>query len=206
MPCPRIVLLDFDGTIVDTMKHYEEKAAELISRATPKSLEEALRFYRDTAGRAFREQLRLAGVPEDLIEPLAREFEEYKRRLLSEVRLDPTTRKRIEDLRGAGLRVYLSTNNECSVIASNPRLTSVFDGVLCYDASRGLYKGEPHLRMIMEREGVEPGEVVFIGDSQYDINLYGSLGSLTVQTRGLWRPDDMAVEEVLSLVKRCRTG
>jgi len=204
MTCPRVILLDFDGTVVDTMSGYEAKAAELISRATGMTREEALRFYRETAGRAFRDQLRLAGVPEDLVEPLAREFEEYKRELLSGVRIDPLTRERIEALRGAGLRVYLSTNNECNVISTNAMLASLFDGVLCYDAGRGLAKGEPHLRVVMRREGVEPGEIVFIGDSQYDIDLYRGLGTHTIRTRGLWRPDDDAVERVLGLAGRCR--
>jgi len=200
---PRVVLLDFDGTVIDTMHEYAEKAAHLIAEATGLPLEEAHKLYMETAGRAFREQLRLVGVPEGLVEALAREFETYKKGLLARARLDPLVVERIEKLRRAGLRVYLSTNNECEVVGSNRELTAHFDGVLCYDKERGLFKGRPHVELVKRVEGVEPGEIVFIGDSDYDIQLYEGLGVRTVRTRGLWLPGDRAVDTVLGLAGGC---
>lgn len=197
--CVKVVMLDFDGTVVDTMREYTELAAPLIARALGVSLEEAKRLYVRTAGRSFRDQLRLLGVED--VERYAREFEALKKPLLARLTLDPLVVERVRMIRRAGLKVYLSTNNECRVVEVNKNLTSLFDGVLCYDEEKGLKKGAEHLREVLEREGVSVEEVVFIGDSEYDVQLYSSLGVRTIRTRGLWVPEDRAVDEVLESVK-----
>lgn len=199
--CVRVVLLDFDGTVVDTMKEYARLAAPLIAQALGVSLEDAKRLYIETAGRSFRDQLRLLGVRD--VEVYARKFEELKKPLLASLTLNALVAERIKRLRKAGLKVYLSTNNECRVIEVNKRLTSLFDGVLCYDEERGLKKGREHLVEVLKREGVSVEEIVFVGDSDYDIELYSSLNVRAVRTRGLWDPVDNAVEEILKIT-RCR--
>ncbi|WP_460123639.1 HAD family hydrolase [Stetteria hydrogenophila] len=201
--CVRVVLLDFDGTVVDTMKAYADLAAPLLAAALRVGLEEARRLYLATAGRAFREQLRILGVRGAEAERVARAFEEAKKRILASLSLDGLVVERVEALKRAGLRVYLSTNNECRVISVNRGLTSLFDGVLCYDEERGLRKGREHLEEVLRRERVGLGEVVFIGDTDYDLGLYSSLGVRVVRTRGLWDPGDDAVERVLSMAS-CR--
>ncbi len=195
--CVKVVLLDFDGTVVDTMGEYARLAAPLIARALGVSLEEARRLYLATAGRSFRDQLRILGVKE--VEVYAREFEELKKPLLASLVLNALVVERIRRLREAGLKVYLSTNNECRVVEANRHLTSLFDAVLCYDEERGLRKGREHLEEVMRREGVSVEEVVFIGDSGYDIELYSSLGVRAIRTKGLWDPGDNAIGEAVKL-------
>ncbi len=204
----RLVLLDFDGTVVDTMSFYTEEAARIISRYTGISLEEARSFYRSTVGRAFREQLRLAGVPSSRLEEAARVFEEWKKKLLVGIELHPDLVKLILLLRRSGLKVFVTTNNECSVVSRAPRLTSVFDKVLCYDKVERKWKGKPHLEEILLM-GFRLEEVLFVGDSSYDIELYRKLGVKTLRTRGLWDKSDEAyrfLEELaISRLEKCRT-
>ncbi|MEB2836308.1 MAG: HAD family hydrolase [Desulfurococcales archaeon] len=199
---PRVVLLDFDGTMVDTMGAYAELAAGLVEARAGLPRGEALRLYLETAGMAFRDQLRLMGLTGGLAEALAREFEEGKRRILSRLRLHPKVEWLASQLRARGLRVIVSTNNECSVVNSNKELTRVFDAILCHDPARGTGKGEPHLRLIEERLGVERCEVVFIGDSDYDLSLYRPLGVRVLRTRGLW----LDAEEVLAQIDSLLAG
>ena len=197
----RIVLMDFDGTIIDTMNLYATHAATLISKATGMSLEEARRFYLSTAGRSFRDQLRLAGVAEENIEEIARRFESFKTKLLEKIKLSPNVIEKINSLRKQGLKVYLSTNNECIVVSRMKELYNAFDGVLCYDKEHGLWKGEPHLRFLLEKENTSIEDVVFIGDSDYDLDLYSSLGVKVLRTRGLWREDDDTIDRLLECIK-----
>ena len=197
----RLVLFDLDGTIIDTMSHYARIASKLIAETlqsiTPK---EALERYLETSGRSFREQLHLIGVPEGMVEELAARFEEEKKSLLRGVRPSPLVVKRITMLRRAGLKVALSTNNECSVIERLEWLHALFDIVLCHDPVRGDGKGDPHLRRLLEK-GYRRCEIVFVGDSDYDLETYQRLGIRVLRTRGLWRRDDRAVEEILDLLK-----
>ncbi|MCE4602426.1 MAG: HAD family hydrolase [Desulfurococcales archaeon] len=202
--CPRVVLLDLDGTVIDTMELYTEEASRLISEATSMELGEARRLYRETMGMPFRRQLLEAGTPPGIVEDVARRFEEWKRRLLSRIQVDPRVVEAVQMLRSRGIRVYLSTNNECTVIRGLlPQ--GVLDGVLCNDPGRGFEKGRPHLDEVLAREGVKPCEVAFIGDSVYDLNLYEGLGVKVLATRGLWIDWD-PIYRVLAWKEECEAG
>ncbi len=200
--CPRVVLLDFDGTVIDTMRLYTVEAARLISMYTGMSLEEAETLYRNTAGMSFRRQLEEAGLRGGKVEEVARRFEEWKRSLLSRLRLNKRVVEAVSSMKDLGFKVYLSTNNECSVI-SGLGLDRVFDGVLCNEPGRGFEKGEPHLREVMRREGVEACSIVFIGDSDYDIRLYRGLGVRVIRTSGLWR-DESIIRRLAGLKEDCK--
>jgi beta-phosphoglucomutase-like phosphatase (HAD superfamily) len=194
----KVVLVDFDGTVVNTMKLLAEKASELISRSIGISKEKAKELYLSLAGRPFREQLRIIGIRDPtLLEALAKEFEEYKINLLRNLRPDPLVIKRIQLLRRNGLKVALSTNSECWVVKSNKELVKLFDVILCHDPVTGERKGRPHLEKVKAIFNVTECNIIFIGDSDYDIELYRSLGIKSYRTRGLWDPEDKSVEEVL---------
>ena len=161
--------------------------------------EEARRLYLETGGRHFRAQLAAMGVEAALREEAARRFEEAKLPILNAVRPGPLVVERVEKLRKAGLLVAVSTNNECSLVEGLSWLRDLVDLVLCHDPGRGLEKGLPHLR-VLEQLGYRPCEVVFIGDSDYDLEVYSPLGVRVVRSRGLWDPGDRAVEAVLEMV------
>lgn len=202
--CPKVVLLDLDGTVIDTMDLYTEEASRLISEAGGMSLEEARRLYKETMGMPFRKQLLEAGVPRERVEDVARRFEEWKRNLLVGIKVDSRVVETVERMRARGLRVYLSTNNECNVIRGLiPE--GMLDGVLCNDPGSGFEKGKPHLDEIVAKEGVEPCEVVFVGDSSYDLRLYEDLGARVVATRGLWRDPGVA-EVILAWKEECEAN
>ncbi len=200
----KVVLIDFDGTVVNTMHLLAEKASELISRGIKIDRMKAKELYLSLVGRPFREQLQILGVknPEQL-ESLAKEFENFKKNLLRNMELDRNVKKKIRLLKEQGFKVLLSTNSECNVVKSNNYLIEIFDKILCHDPKTGERKGKPHLDKIIEFYGVEPCEVVFIGDSEYDINLYSSLGVITYRTKGLWNLKDNAVDKLIEEVKKC---
>lgn len=184
------MLLDFDGTVVDTMEWYADAASRIIEEVAGIPREEARRLYLATAGRPFREQLRLMGLRGEALEAAASRFEEEKRAMLRRVTLSPEVERFAARAREMGLQVFLSTNNECSVVSSNPQLTRVFDGVLCHDPETGMGKGEPHVKALGAMLGVRRCEILFIGDSDYDIELHAPLGVTPIRTRGLWRPGE----------------
>ncbi len=194
---PRLVLFDLDGTIIDTMGEYADAAAEIIAGHTGMRVEEARRGYLSLSGRSFREQLRLMGVPPEEVEAIAREFEDAKKAILERHRPHPRVWDRIRALRECGLRVALSTNNECGLVERIDWMGELFDIVLCHDPRRGIGKGLPHLR-VLEELGYRRCEIVFIGDSEYDLEVYKPYGVRSVRTKGLWREDDHAIEDLLA--------
>ncbi len=196
---PRLVLFDFDGTIIDTMGEYADAAAALIAEATGLPWREAREEYLRLSGRSFRDQLRLIGVPPDKIEWVARRFEEQKIMILEKHRPDRLVWDRIARLRRCGLKTAVSTNNECHIVARVDWLGELFDIVLCHDPATGKGKGLSHLKEL-EGLGYHPCSIVFVGDSDYDLDVYKPYGVKTVRTRGLWVPDDRAIDSILGEV------
>lgn len=196
---PRVILLDFDGTIVDTMGAYAEEAARILE-ALGLPRDRVLSLYRETAGMAFRDQLRLLGLEDSMIEEVARLFEESKKSMLARLKLDSRVVEFVVRAKMLGLSVYVSTNNECDVVMSNEDLVRVFDGILCHDPARGLRKGKDHLELLREMFNLRECEVLFIGDSDYDLELYRRLGVRVLRTRGLWLDANALLQEVEALL------
>ena len=193
------MLFDLDGTIIDTMTGYAEIACRLIEEHAGIPCERARQLYLQTSGRHFRSQLEAMGIRGDLRELIARRFEEEKKPLLSRSSPAGLVWERVARLKRAGLRVALSTNNECRLVKEIRWMNELFDIVLCHDPDRGLEQGLPHLK-ILESMGYRPCEIIFIGDSDYDLQVYKPYGIRAVRTLGLWKPEDRAVEEVLSML------
>ena len=199
----KVALIDFDGTVVNTIPLLAKKASELISRGTGIDEEKARRLYLSLMGRPFREQLKILGVNDPLErEYLAREFESFKKDILKSIKLDNLVKERILLLKKHELKVFLSTNSECNVVKENKDLINIFDDILCHDPKTGERKGKPHLDRVIKMFGVKPCEVIFIGDSEYDINLYSSLGVRSYRTKGLWDPKDNAIDNVIEELRK----
>ncbi len=185
------------------MHLYAEEACRILADRGIMPCEEAKRRYLETSGRPFREQLKLLNVPEELIEEISREFEERKIPILERAQPAPLVYQRINELRRRGLKTALSTNNECHLIKRVEWARQLFDIILCHDPVRGLGKGLPHLKQL-EEMGYSRCEIIFIGDSEYDLEVYRPYGVRAIRTKGLWRADDSAVDEVLSIASaRC---
>ncbi len=189
-----MLLLDFDGTVVDTMDEYSRIASQIISKYTGMDVGEARKVYDETRGMAFRDQLSVAGVPRDLVEEAAREFEEEKKGVLESVRIDDRVKEFVSIARRRGLKVILSTNNECSIVSNIRELREIFDEVLCHDPTTGIRKGADHVRIIAEKYAIPVENILFIGDSDYDLRLYSQLGVRSVKTRGIWADYDHLIE------------
>ncbi len=192
----RVVMFDFDGTIINTMSEYADAAATIISKLSGIDVEEARRFYLATRGMAFPDQLRAAGISGADAVRAARLFEEEKLEILDSIRPDPVVVELLRRLRRSGVVTVLSTNNECSVVSKIAWLHGLFDMVLCYSPTSS--KGAGHAWRVMREYGVEPCQMLFVGDGAYDLEVYSRLGVPTVETKGLWVPDE--AEKLLSLV------
>ena len=187
------------------MEEYTKEAAAIISKYTGMSLDDARKLYNETRGMAFRDQLSHAGVPDEVLEEAAREFEARKASILARVRVYDSVRTFIEEARRRGLRVALSTNNECRLVSALDELKRIFDVILCHDPETGVRKGRDHVRILQDMYDISMDSILFIGDSDYDIELYSSLGVRTLKTKGIWR-DHGSLLEYLEHVKICEGG
>lgn len=196
MEAKGIVLLDYDGTVIDTMEIYASWVGKTLSRYLPLSESELRRKYLETAGRPFIEQLQIIGLPEDVSREIAKQFTEYKRELLKELDVNSCVKGFIEGLRKLGLIAVLSTNNECESVKTSPSIYA-FHLVLCFDGKTHR-KGIEHLSTLHRLFG-EKIKIVFVGDTDYDIEVYARLGIEAIKTRGLFFCDE--ADRVLKIIE-----
>ncbi len=195
----RIIMFDFDGTVIDTMKEYAELASLIIHRYTGISRHEAMRLYQSTAGMDFPSQLIAMGITDETTrKTIYRDFLLAKNKILERKKIEPIVQDFLIRLRDIGFHTILSTNNECHLI-ENIEGVDVFEDILCFDGV-SFRKGRPHLNYVKRKYNARIDEILFIGDTVYDLKVYSVYGVRTLKTRGLFH--DGEPERMMRLIKR----
>lgn len=166
---PKVCAFDFDGTLIDTMWGYARVAAEAMHRHHGIPFEEGHRRYLETSGIPFFQQLEIIRPRSPKNAACASEFEAKKTEGLFSCAPDPKTVQGLALLRGAGIKLAVSSNNFQHLLdkwlADNPGMP--MDLSLGFDG-QGLEKGRPHFMRIQQAFGVTSAEILYCGDSLKD--------------------------------------
>ncbi|NOZ01056.1 MAG: HAD family hydrolase [Deltaproteobacteria bacterium] len=183
----RAIVLDFDGTLVDTMDGFADVAAGVIHRRFGKETEWARSEYLRTSGIPFRQQLEVMFPDDPRNDDASDEFEQGKLHgFFSETFSDETV-DTIGRLRARGYLVIVSSNNFQELV---DRFVERADGVsfdLVLGARENFFKGPDHFNHILEVMKVNRNQMVFVGDSLKDaeravssgVDFVGKLGTFT---------------------------
>jgi phosphoglycolate phosphatase-like HAD superfamily hydrolase len=167
LPLPRALLCDLDGTLIDSMPTLAEIAAEVMEKVyeTPGIL--ARELYLATCGLPFAGQLEEI-YPGDLRNAQASEmFESAKPARCSAIQMPAETRRTLESLRAAGVRIVVSSNNGVENVETFARASDFkFDLTLGFGG--GLAKGRPHFDATSRLFQLDRQEMLFVGDSLHD--------------------------------------
>jgi len=166
----QLLVFDLDGTLIDTMGDYADKAAALIFEyyGTPRA--EARRRYFDTSGLPFEKQLELMFPRLPCNTKVAEMFESWKDGYLLNVSLSSETEKLLRGWRNGGVRIAISSNNLEPYVQRLTRYWPV-DIALGYRSKDRFGKGEPHFQKLEERFGFPRQRTLFIGDSPNDARI-----------------------------------
>lgn len=165
-----LLIFDLDGTLIDTMGNYADKAAALIFEhyGTPRA--EARRRYFETSGLPFELQLEQMFPGEPCNTEVAQMFESWKDGYLTNVTLPFETEQLLRGWRNAGFCVGISSNNLEPYVRRLARCWPV-DAALGYRVKDGFGKGEPHFQNLEEHFGFSREQMLFIGDSPNDARI-----------------------------------
>lgn len=209
----RAVLLDLDGTLVDTMGAFADLAAAVMARAHGLDPASARRRYLETSGLPFHEQLAMICPGDPRNRAAAAEFEARKRAVCDAAVMTDETIAGLEALRACGYRLVVSSNTEQPFVDEFARRARLrFDLWLGFDAARGLAKGPAHVERVCRELGVRADELVFCGDSLKDAELaeasgvafVGRLGTFAASDFRVRDPDAVAVSSMLELAELLR--
>lgn len=188
---PPVVLLDLDGTLINTKRLYlecyreavlphlgRELTAEEILALRPRS---ELRFLRDVVGDA-----RLAACLEDFYRAYDRLHDTHFRGIY------PGIREMLAGLRVAGVPLGIVTGKSRRSWALTRARTELgaFD-VLVFDEDVSEPKPHPEgLHRALERLGAEPGRACYLGDSLSDIEAAVAAGVRPVAALWAKKPEE----------------
>lgn len=163
----RAVVLDLDGTLVDSMGRFQEIAKEVIHRHFGIGRDRAAALYKQTSGLPFFFQLKTLFGDDPRVEEAASEYESLKLKDYDDRPFHTDVVKTLPFLKQAGLKLCISSNNQIKnvrrKIASQSRY---FDRVLGY--RDGFLKGRAHFDFIKNEYHLKPSELLFVGDSLHD--------------------------------------
>jgi len=166
----KMIVFDLDGTLIDTMEDYAEKASELMEKhyGTPKDL--AYKLYWQTSGLPFREQLEILFPNNEKNEYVSELFEKWKKNYLeAHGDLPEEVRSVFEKIKTKGIKIAVSSNNLQEYVDELTKDWNI-DIALGY-RGKSFKKGEPHFRFLEEKFGINRSEMIFVGDSLNDARL-----------------------------------
>lgn len=211
-----MVILDFDGTVADTMDFLVDLAGRLLHTRYGMSEDAARRAYVETTGLPFCRQIEMIFPGHSLNEATVEQFEGEKVRHLKDFVFFPDALPAIAALRRAGVKVCLSSGNYEDLIRKMLQARGLaVDLVMGYRP--GFEKGPQHFALAAATFGVPLGRILFVGDSirdglaarQAGIRFIAKAGLVTRSEIERYLPGVLVVEsltEVLELLNITQAG
>lgn len=185
-----IVILDFDGTVLNSMPFLTQQATRLLVENYGLSEEEARSAYVRTTGNPFQVQMEML-FPGDPRNPkVVSEFEKAKRDNLFHFDFFPEVPEAVCLMRASGLRVCISSGNYEHLITRLLYARGLeVDLVMGY--RQGFMKGRDHFEFARQHFNSDFKKMIFVGDSYHDREVARMVGVEFVARVGLWSREQL---------------
>lgn len=177
-----LILFDLDGTLIETAPEIadavndtltdvgragvtQQQVNDWIGHGTRELLIQALAFTDRTTAEAVRSSTGFAGI-ESVFST------HYQQRCGTRSQLYPQVRETLQTLHAAGVKQVVMTNKEgryTQTVLEAHRLVPLFDRVISGDTLPVKKPNPAGIHDCMQRFGVPPKRVLFVGDSSIDV-------------------------------------
>ncbi|HEX6128218.1 MAG TPA: HAD-IA family hydrolase [Candidatus Limnocylindria bacterium] len=185
LPRPAAVILDLDGTLVDTVEtRIRAWLAVFADYDIPASHGQLAPLIGSDGRFLARRVSEEAGIrlPDGRDEEIDRRAGEIYERLNREPRPLPGVRELIEVLDGAGVRWAIATSSRREQVGTSVRALALDSEPVIVDGSHVEHaKPEPDLLLLAARElGTQPADCWYVGDSTWDMQAAVNAGMVAV--------------------------
>jgi phosphoglycolate phosphatase-like HAD superfamily hydrolase len=189
---PDIVVLDFDGTILDSMPFLTDVAASLLSARYGMAHEDARQAYIETTGLPFVKQIEIVFPADSRNASTVEAFEREKRRHMMEFELFPDVLPTVAEIRRHGIKVCVSSGNVEDLITRLLKSRDLeVDLVMGYRP--GFEKGPDHFEFARRVFSSTLDRIVFVGDSYKDWLSADAMGIRFIARAGLHDSQELSV-------------
>ena len=195
----KAVILDFDGTIADSMPFLTKLAVEVITRKYEISKEEAKQTYIETTGLNFASQIEsiFPNHPNNL--EAVNIFETEKLKDIFNCPIFPDVIHTLNFFRRKGVKTFICSSTRQEIVKKYCKLKgldTLIDGILGYKPGFEKYK---QLNFIFQKFDLQPGSALFIGDSLKDCDFAEDEGVNFIGICRIFKSEDFQKREVLSI-------
>ncbi len=185
----KVVVFDFDGTIVDSMESFAQIASKVMPKYYDIDSNKAYNLYLNTSGIPFFQQLETIFHGNPINTTAANEFEQEKKKSYHEKKLFSDAADTLKSLKEKNVKVIISSNNFHELVeAFVSRLDIKFDMVLGY--KENFSKGADHFEHIIKKTGHTKDEITFVGDSLKDADKANDFGVDFIAKEGIFTKND----------------
>lgn len=183
----KLVIFDFDGTLVDSMEGFADIAGKIMSKIYNTSFETARRQYIETSGLPFFQQLEHIYPAHIDNERASKEFEAEKLLDYFEQKVYSDAGETMALLKRSGILTAVSSNNFQHLVDEFMSKSHLeLDFILGFRDS-SFCKGASHFRFLLEKTGLDRNQLIFVGDSlkdeerasDFEIDFIGKTGLFT---------------------------
>jgi HAD superfamily hydrolase (TIGR01509 family) len=197
MTALRGILLDIDGTLIDSNDHHAHAWVDTLEHFGMRGNYAKIRDLIGMGGDKLLPEV--SGIEKDT--PKGKEISEYRSRVfkekyLSKIRAFPRTRDLVERLRGDELMIVVATSaakDELQGLLKAARVDDLIEEkATATDAENS--KPDPDIiEAALQRSGLKAHETIMLGDTPYDIEAATKAGVAVIALRsGGWGDDDLA--------------
>ncbi len=164
---PKMILFDFDGTLVDTMHGYADLAADIMHETYGTPHEVAHGAYMHTSGLPYCQQLEVIYPGDERNAHAEARFEKEKMAIMWATSPDSDFTKVIDALNRRGITAVVSSNNtQDNITAYVQKMDMPFKEALGF--KEGFAKGRDHVEHLKRIYNISEDDMLFVGDSFSD--------------------------------------
>ncbi len=173
------VVFDMDGTLIDTCEAIQRSLRDTVAALTGR--EPTAADMRATFGTPSDAGLRMLGIRDEDIQRGILLWGENIKRYEDTSRVFPGVRELMDGLKAGGCRIGIATSKNAAELEHSREkfedIVSRADCVICADDTEE-HKPKPGpLLKYMERTGARPSEVLYVGDTVYDMRCARGAGA-----------------------------
>lgn len=185
----KVLIFDFDGTIVDSMGTFAQIASKVMPKYYTIDSATAHRLYLTTSGIPFFEQLETIFPGHHQNPKAANEYETIKKESYFTKKIFTDVPETIKTLRENNIKVIVSSNNFQELVNEFVNRTKIsFDMVLGYRTN--FAKGTDHFNYIIKQLGCTREEMIFVGDSLKDAERARDCGIDFIGREGIFKGEE----------------